>query len=443
MPISLPVELDAIAEELNYEHGRLIYEGVGGNEVRRSILPGGVRVITEKMPGTRGVSIGFWVGVGSRDEAPGMLGSTHFLEHLLFKGTGTRTALDIASSFDAVGGESNALTAKEHTCYYARVLDDDAPMAVDVITDMVTNALLDPAHLEQERGVILEEIAMDQDDPTDVAFENFVEQLMGENPLGRPIGGTPQEITEVPRDAVWEHYKRYYTPDRLVISAAGSLEHSTMVRLVLEALTRYGWNLQEGVAPAPRRVRTDSGIVPLSELREVEKGFEQTNIVMGCPSIIAGDDRRYAMSVLTSAFGAGMSSRLFQEIREKRGLAYSTFAFSGAYSDAGYFGMYAGCLPAKTEQVREVMGYEFDKLATAGITEEELTKVRGQLAGSTVLGSEDSGSRMSRLGRAELDSGLFTSTDELLEKIRAVSLEEVRDLAAYLGQQQMITTIVR
>ena len=297
-------------------------------------------------------------------------------------------------------------------------------MAVDVITDMVTNALLDPAHLEQERGVILEEIAMDQDDPTDVAFENFVEQLMGENPLGRPIGGTPQEITEVPRDAVWEHYKRYYTPDRLVISAAGSLEHSTMVRLVLEALTRYGWNLQEGVAPAPRRVRTDSGIVPLSELREVEKGFEQTNIVMGCPSIIAGDDRRYAMSVLTSAFGAGMSSRLFQEIREKRGLAYSTFAFSGAYSDAGYFGMYAGCLPAKTEQVREVMGYEFDKLATAGITEEELTKVRGQLAGSTVLGSEDSGSRMSRLGRA-------------------VSLEEVRDLAAYLGEQQMITTIVR
>ena len=316
-------------------------------------------------------------------------------------------------------------------------------MAVDVITDMVTNALLDPAHLEQERGVILEEIAMDQDDPTDVAFENFVEQLMGDNPLGRPIGGTPEEIQAVPRDAVWEHYKRYYTPNRLVISAAGSLEHSTMVRLVLESLTRYGWDLREGVAPAPRRVRADSGIVPLSELREVQKGFEQTNIVVGCPSIIAGDDRRYALSVLTSAFGAGMSSRLFQEIREKRGLAYSTFAFSGAYSDAGYFGMYAGCLPAKTEQVREVMGYEFDKLAAAGITEEELLKVRGQLAGSTVLGSEDSGSRMSRLGRAEMDSGQFTSTDELLEKIRAVSLEEVRELAAFLGEQQMITTIVR
>jgi len=405
MPISLSVARDEINAELDYERGRLVYEGVNGNEVRRSILPGGVRVITERMPGTRGVSLGFWVGVGSRDEAPGMLGSTHFLEHLLFKGTPSRTAFDIAQAFDAVGGESNALTAKEHTCYY--------------------------------------EIAMDQDDPTDVAFENFVEQLMGQNPLGRPIGGTPQEIMQVPRDAVWEHYKKYYTPDRLVISAAGSLEHSHIVNLVLEALTRFGWNLLEGVAPVPRRVRTESGIVPFSKLHEVQKGFEQTNIVMGCPSIIAGDERRYAMSVLSSAFGSGMSSRLFQEIREKRGLAYSTFAFSGAYSDAGYFGMYAGCLPAKTEQVCELLQYEFDKLVSAGITEEELSKVRGQLAGSTVLGSEDSGSRMSRLGRAELDSGKFTSTDELLEKIRAVTLDDVHDLARYLGQQQMITTIVR
>ncbi|OFN01683.1 zinc protease [Rothia sp. HMSC064D08] len=443
MPIALPVARDEITAELDYERGRLVYEGVNGNEVRRSILPGGVRVITERMPGTRGVSLGFWVGVGSRDEAPGMLGSTHFLEHLLFKGTPSRTAFDIAQAFDAVGGESNALTAKEHTCYYARVLDDDTPMAVDVLADMVSNALLDPEHLEQERGVILEEIAMDQDDPTDVAFENFVEQLMGQNPLGRPIGGTPQEIMQVPRDAVWEHYKQYYTPDRLVISAAGSLEHSHIVNLVLDALTRYGWNLPEGVAPVPRRVRTESGIVPFSKLHEVQKGFEQTNIVMGCPSIIAGDERRYAMSVLSSAFGSGMSSRLFQEIREKRGLAYSTFAFSGAYSDAGYFGMYAGCLPAKTEQVCELLQYEFDKLVSAGITEEELSKVRGQLAGSTVLGSEDSGSRMSRLGRAELDSGKFTSTDELLEKIRAVTLDDVHDLARYLGQQQMITTIVR
>ena len=197
MSISLPVELDAIAEELDYERGRLIYEGAGGNEVRRSILPGGVRVITEKMPGTRGVSIGFWVGVGSRDEAPRharlhpLPGAPAVQGHRHPHRPGHRIL------FDAVGGESNALTAKEHTCYYARVLDDDAPMAVDVITDMVTNALLDPAHLEQERGVILEEIAMDQDDPTDVAFENFVEQLMGDNPLGRPSAVPRRRVTEV------------------------------------------------------------------------------------------------------------------------------------------------------------------------------------------------------------------------------------------------------
>ena len=294
-------------------------------------------MITERMPGTRGVSLGFWVGVGSRDEAPGMLGSTHFLEHLLFKGTPSRTAFDIAQAFDAVGGESNALTAKEHTCYYARVLDDDTPMAVDVLADMVSNALLDPEHLEQERGVILEEIAMDQDDPTDVAFENFVEQLMGQNPLGRPIGGTPQEIMQVSRDAVWEHYKQYYTPDRLVISAAGSLEHSHIVNLVLDALTRYGWNLPEGVVPVPRRVRTESGIVPFSKLHEVQKGFEQTNIVMGCPSIIAGDERRYAMSVLSSAFGSGMSSRLFQEIREKTRAGVQYVCILGCLLRCGIF----------------------------------------------------------------------------------------------------------
>ncbi|MDO4898270.1 MAG: pitrilysin family protein [Rothia sp. (in: high G+C Gram-positive bacteria)] len=443
MPITLPTDLDQLTDELNYRTGRLIYSGGGGNEVRRSVLPGGVRVITERMPSQRSVSIGFWVGVGSRDEAPGMLGSTHFLEHLLFKGTAHRSALDIAHAFDRVGGESNALTAKEHTCYYARVLDDDTPMAIDVIADMVTGATLDPDLLEQERGVILEEIAMDQDDPTDVAFEHFIEQLMGANPLGRPIGGTPQEITEVARDKVWEHYKRYYTPDRLVISAAGSLTHSQIVDLVLTALENKGWNLTEGAAPAPRRERTRAVIVPGARSKTLEKGFEQTNIVTGCPALIAGDDRRFAMSVLNSALGGGMSSRLFQEIREKRGLAYSTFSFTGSYSDAGYFGMYAGCLPAKAQQVEELLRSTFDELARDGLTQDELEKVIGQLGGATILGSEDAGSRMSRLGRAELDSGRFLSLDELLEGVRSVTLDEVQELARYLAEQEWVTTIVK
>lgn len=443
MPVHLPVDATELAQELDYLTGRLIYTGEGGNEVRRSVLPGGVRVITERMPSQRSVSIGFWVGVGSRDEQPGMLGSTHFLEHLLFKGTPSRTALDIAHAFDQVGGESNALTAKEHTCYYARVLDDDTAMAIDVIADMVTSAVLDPELLEQERGVILEEIAMDQDDPTDVAFESFIEQLMGHNPLGRPIGGTPQEITEVARDKVWEHYKKFYTPDRLVISAAGSLQHEHIVQLVLDSLTDRGWDLTEGQAPAPRRSRQQTVIVPGARERTLEKGFEQTNIVMGCPGLIAGDDRRYVMSVLNSALGGGMSSRLFQEIREKRGLAYSTFSFSGSYSDAGYFGMYAGCLPAKAQMVGELMSSTFNELARDGLSQSELDKVIGQLGGGTILGSEDSGSRMSRLGRAELDSGQFLSLDELLEGIRSVTLEEVQELATYLAGQDWVTTIVK
>lgn len=443
MPVLLPTSLTQLTDELNYHTGKLIHAGGGGNDVRRSILPGGVRVITERMPSQRSVSIGFWVGVGSRDEAPGMLGSTHFLEHLLFKGTGQRTALDIAHAFDRVGGESNALTAKEHTCYYARVLDEDTSMAIDVIADMVTNAVIDPELLEQERGVILEEIAMDQDDPTDVAFESFIEQLMGAHPLGRPIGGTPQEITDVSREAVWDHYKKFYTPDRLVISAAGSLNHGEIVKLVMESLAQRGWDLSEGTAPAPRRERQRADITPGAESLTLEKNFEQTNIVMGCPGLIAGDDRRFAMSVLNSALGGGMSSRLFQEIREKRGLAYSTFSFSGSYSDAGYFGMYAGCLPAKAEQVTELMQKTFDDLARDGLTADELEKVIGQLGGSTILGSEDAGSRMSRLGRAELDSGRFMSLDELLEGVRAVTLEDVQDLARYLAQQTWVTTVVK
>lgn len=442
MAIQLSLTSENLSEELNYRTGRLIYEGQGGNQVRRSILPGGVRVITERMPSQRSVSIGFWVGVGSRDEAPGMLGSTHFLEHLLFKGTSSRSALDIAQAFDQVGGESNALTAKEHTCYYARVLDEDTRMAIDVIADMVTGAQLDPQLLEQERGVILEEIAMDQDDPTDVAFESFIEQLMGHNPLGRPIGGTPQEITEVARDKVWEHYKKFYTPDRLVISAAGSLEHEQIVDAVLESLSSRGWQLAEGALPAARRIRKQSLVVPGEKTRSLTKGFEQTNIVMGCPGLIAGDDRRYAMSVLNSALGGGMSSRLFQEIREKRGLAYSTFSFTGAYSDAGYFGMYAGCLPAKADQVQELMQSTFSQLAQKGISQEELDKVIGQLGGATILGSEDAGSRMSRLGRAELDSGIFQSLDELLTSLREVTREEVDKLARYLAGQDWVRTIV-
>lgn len=445
MPVLLPIEYDQTTQERQDPYGRLIDAGSGGHQVRRSILPGGIRVISESMPSLRSVSVGFWVGVGSRDETAGMFGSTHFLEHLLFKGTSNRSALEIAQAFDRVGGESNALTAKEHTCYYARVLGEDLAMAVDVLADMVVNAVLDPELMEQERGVILEEIAMDQDDPTDLVFENFMGQLMGQHPLGRPIGGSRPEIEQVSRQAVWEHYKKFYTPDRLVISAAGALEHQQLVDLVYRSLSRYGWidqKREQRAQPQQRRPRRQQSIIPEKSLGEMTKGFEQANIVMGCPSLIAGDERRYAMSVLTAALGGGMSSRLFQQIREKRGLAYSTFAFSTSYADTGYFAMYAGCLVAKVEQVCQLMRHEFAELARTGLSEAELAKVAGQLSAATVMGSEDASSRMSRLGRAELEAGRYTSLDELQQAIRSVSLDEVQQLAAWLAEQQMITTIL-
>jgi predicted Zn-dependent peptidase len=428
--------------EQNEPGDTLVHGSDGGSVVRRSVLPGGVRVLTEAMPGQRSATIGFWVGVGSRDEAPGQHGSTHFLEHLLFKGTRRRTALEIASAFDEVGGESNAATAKESTCYFARVLDTDLPMAIDVIADMITGAVLDPAEMEQERDVILEEIAMDSDDPTDVAHENFVAAVLGTHPLGRPIGGTPAAIKAVARDSVWDHYRRYYRPDELVITAAGGLEHDVVCRLVVDALHAAGWPLEPSAAPVERRSTERAEITGTAGLHVVKRAVEQANIIMGCPTIVATDERRYVMSVLNAVLGGGMSSRLFQEIREKRGLVYSTYSFASSYADAGYFGMYAGCTPSKVRQVLDLLGLELDKLAEGGISNDELRKAVGQLCGGIVLALEDTGSRMSRLGRAELVSGEYQDIDETLRLIKSVTAQEVQDLARELAAAPRTVTVV-
>ncbi|WP_269939161.1 M16 family metallopeptidase [Arthrobacter sp. HY1533] len=441
MAITLLPLLSA-ADGHNGSDSTIISGQAGGAVVRRSVLPGGVRVLTESMPGQRSATIGFWVGVGSRDETEGQHGSTHFLEHLLFKGTRRRTALEIASAFDEVGGESNAATAKESTCYYARVLDTDLPMAIDVIADMVTSAVIDPAELEQERDVILEEIAMDGDDPTDVAHEKFVEAVMGRHALGRPIGGTPEAIMAVPRASVWEHYQKHYRPETLVITAAGGLDHDAVCAMVMDALRTAGWSLDEGVAPVPRRSSEPVEVTGTAGLHVVNRQVEQANIIMGCPSLRATDPRRYVMSVLNSVLGGGMSSRLFQEIREKRGLVYSTYSFASSYADTGYFGMYAGCAPAKVGQVIGLLTEELEKLAEHGVSDEELKKALGQLSGGIVLALEDSGSRMSRLGRAELVTGEFQDIDESLSRIRQVTAAEVQELARELAAAPRTITVV-
>jgi predicted Zn-dependent peptidase len=416
----------------------------GGALVRRSVLPGGVRVLTESTPGVRSATLGCWVGVGSRDEAEGYRGATHFLEHLLFKGTSRRSALDIAVAFDAVGGEANAVTGKEHTCYYARVLDEDLPLAADVITDMVTSATLARADVDSERGVILEELAMNDDDPSDVVHERVAEAVLGDHPLGRPIGGTPESIAAIDADHVAGHYRQHYTSDMLVFTAAGSVDHDRLCAMLEAELGRSGLARDPERGPAPRRSPdpVDAAAHGGGRTVVVRRSIEQANIVLGTTAFTAGDDRRYALSVLNAVLGGGMSSRLFQEIREKRGLAYSVYSFASGYSDSGYFGLYAGCTPARTDEVIALMVAELERVAEQGVDDEELARGAGQLRGGLVLGMEDTGSRMTRLGKAELLYGEYVGLDESLARIDAVTAEEVRAVAADLAARPRSLAVV-
>jgi predicted Zn-dependent peptidase len=423
----------AVSLPLDVAHLRFIASG--DSLVRRSVLTSGVRILSESVPGARSATIGYWVAVGSRDELPATFGSTHFLEHLLFKGTTTRSALDIAVSFDSVGGEHNAMTAKEYTCYYAKVQDRDLAMAVDVLADMFTSSVIDAGEFETERGVILEELAMADDDPSDVTSERFFEAVLGEHPLGRPIGGNNETISAVTRDAVWKHYQANYRPQDLVITVAGAVDHDELVRGVTAALERAGWDLEVDATPVARRDATEDLITQGSSLVVVKRPIEQANIIAGVVGIAATDDRRVTLAVLNSILGGGMSSRLFQEIREKRGLAYSVYSFSPSYSDTGVFGIYAGCSPAKVPQVTELMLGEFSRLAAGGVTQDEVRRAVGQLSGASALALEDSDTRMSRLGRSELTMGEFVDLDESLRRLSTVTTQSVRELAVELSSR--------
>ncbi len=376
----------------------------------RTVLPGGLRVVTEAVPGVRSAAFGVWVGVGSRDEAPHEHGASHFLEHLLFKGTRRRDAMEIAAVVDAVGGELNAFTAKEYTCYYARVLDADLPLAVDVVADLVTEALVAPADVESERGVILEEISMHDDDPGDVVHDAFAEALYGDHPLGRRIIGTVDSIASLSADAIAGYYRGRYTAPEMVVSAAGNVDHDTVVRLVSAA-----FGLSGTAIPAP--LRPYAPPPALSGAVVEDRPTEQAHLVLGMHALDRYDDRRWALSVLSNALGGGMSSRLFQEIREKRGLAYSVYSYASSHHDAGMFGIYAGCSPQRVDDVLELCREQLMAVADKGLTDEEVARAKGQLRGSLVLGLEDTGSQMSRIGKAELVHGEVLPVEELLSRI--------------------------
>lgn len=419
-------------------HTQTLAEDALGGTVCRTVLPNGLRVLTEAIPAMRSVSVGVWVAIGSRDETDAHSGVSHFLEHLLFKGTERRSALDISAEVEAVGGETNAYTAKEYTCYYARVLDADLPMAVDVISDVVANSLLLPSDVETERGVILEEIAMQDDEPGDEVHEVLAEALFERHPLGRRISGGVGSISALSRDEINDFYRSRYVPPSIVLSAAGNLRHDAVLAQVTDLLGGIGGAAScAGQRPCVPVVPIREGIVAVHD-----KDTEQAHVALGCAGIARDDDRRFALGVLNNILGGGMSSRLFQEIREKRGLAYSVYSYTSMYADAGLFAVYAGCAPGKVDEVLALTRDELAKAATGGLTDAEVARGKGMLKGALVLGLEDTGSRMSRIGKGELLHRELLSVDDLLARVDAVTSDEVASIAAeLLGRRPSLAVI--
>ena len=416
----------------------VLERGADGGVVTLSVIPGGLRVITESVPGSRSASVGIWVGVGSVDETPKLAGASHYLEHLLFKGTRSRTGHEIASAVDAVGGELNAFTSHEYTCYYAHVLATSAELAVDIVCDVVLDAVITPADVDVERQVILEEISMRDDDPEDTLGDAFAAALFAGHPVAAPVIGTEQTITDMNRSQIAGYYRRRYSPDKMVVSVAGGVDHGDVVRWVRKA---FGDRLSADVAPQPPRVgRGRAGAH--GDVLVVERDIEQAHVCVGVPAPGRSHPDRYAMSVLAAALGGGMSSRLFRTIREDHGLAYSCYAATSGYADVGSFSVYAGCQPENLGTVAGLIDVELRAVAEHGLEPAELDRVHGQLAGNLILGLEDNESRMSRIGKNLLVRSDYRSVAQELEAIAAVRADEVATLAAKLLTQPLTAAVV-
>jgi predicted Zn-dependent peptidase len=395
--------------------------------VKRSVHSSGLRIVTEEVPSVRSAAVGIWVNVGSRDEAPATAGASHFLEHLLFKGTTSRTALEISSSIESVGGEMNAFTSKEYTCFYARVIDTDLPMAIDVVSDLITSSIVTALDVDAERKVVLEEIAMRDDDPSDLVHDLFSDTYYGDTAIGRPILGTINSIKGMSRSTVFNYYKKKYLPQDLVVAVAGNIKHKRVVAMVEEALSRDNF-LDELGAPV-LRPNTPVKNSKQQSVGLLYKKSEQAHMFYGMEGVARADERRFAMGVLSAALGGGMSSRLFQEIREKRGLAYSVYAYAQQFAGSGVLGFYAGCNPTKAIEVVEIIRNVLSDVADNGMTHEEIERAKGAVRGSLVLSQEDSGSRMSRIGKNEIVYGQVMDFDDILKAISRVSATDIREIA--------------
>ncbi len=446
--VPIPLPLDGARQPLTIADG--------SRKVERSVLPGGVRVISEAVPTALSASVGIWFEVGSRDETGAEGGVSHFLEHLLFKGTATRDALQIAEAFDRVGAESNAATSKEFTYYWSHMVAADLPVLLPVLMDMVTSSLIADEAVDVERTVILDELAMSDDTPTDVAAETFARAVYGGGPLGRPVGGTAPTVEAITAETIRGRYQARYNAPRMVVAAAGAVSHSELCDLVLQGAQQAGWLDDPERAPAPRRPRTDAdpftplgldpgGMISRDETWQrdlvVNRDVEQAHIIVGGPWLSVQHRLAPVSSVTLTLLGGSMSSRLFQEIRERRGLAYSTFAYSSAYADAGNFALYAGTAPKNLEQVETLLWGEVERLAQDGPMEDELDRIKGQSRGALTLDLENMGSRMVRLARAEL-GGRYVTVDDVLERIDRVSGEDVQLLSALMLEAPRASAVV-
>jgi len=408
--------------------------------VRRTVLPSGLRIVTEEVPSVRSAAIGIWVNVGSRDETPAVAGASHFLEHLLFKGTTRRTALEISATIEAVGGEMNAFTSKEYTCFYARVIDTDLPMAIDVVSDLITSSIVSALDVDAERKVVLEEIAMRDDDPSDLVHDLYAETYYGDTHLGRPILGTIKSIKEMSRSSVFNYYKKKYLPQDLVVAVAGNIKHKRVVAMVEEALSRDNFLDVKG---SPQiRPNTPVKTKPMQSVGLLTRKTEQAHMFYGMEGVARSDERRFAMGVLSSALGGGMSSRLFQEIREKRGLAYSVYAYAQQFAGSGQIGFYAGCNPTKAIEVVEIIREVLADVAENGMSHEEIERAKGAVRGTLVLSQEDSASRMSRIGKNEIVYGQVMGFDDILKAIARVNPSDVREIASeYLTKSPTLALV--
>lgn len=391
---------------------------MSGGGIQRSLLTSGLRVVTESLPALRSAAVGVWVGTGSRDECLDDAGASHFLEHLLFKGTEDRTASGIAEAVESVGGDMNAFTTQEVTAYYVRVPDSCLELALDILSDIVWRPSLRAEDVDAERQVILEEVRMRDDTPEDLVHDVFADAVFPEHPIGRDVIGSPATITRMTREQIADFHQRHYHPSNVVVAAAGNLEHDRVVELV-----QAGAGSLNGHRP-PREAY--EGEPPPRKLVVHERDTEQAHVVLGMRALRRDDPDRYALGVLNQVLGGGMSSRLFQEVREERGLAYSVYSYRSAYEETGTLAVSAGTSPERVDELLAVIDSQLERIVgDGGVTTRELEAAKGHLQGSLALSLESSASRMHRLGRSELTLGEVPSLDDLVAEVEAVTPDDI------------------